>query len=630
MQIQVKKDPTLDDAWEHYSNVKDQSHGTKHIQAVLKNALAIVQSHPTEYDGIDKATLEHAAVLHDIGHQAQLGSSGYHPIIGVGIAKQYVKALPPESQEAVLDAVQHHHGAELPHTEVGKIVRDADRLASTSEPETLAMRAYQYRVDKGLEPDKAAQSAYHYLRHRKLDRLGSRGETAFLTEAGKSMFKENIKNIETATKDYTGFARLINSGLGRDEVSEAYKTASLREDFRILDPANQEIRDRAYMEQNKELLKVFKGNKHITPLIEKELKYVGQINAANKQIEKQENEAVAFDRDMAERKMKLEEKKVNAEILAKKKEAEAAAAPAKKPASKTKTAGIFSFLHDVQVEQKEKTVAVTVPTEHNFIQDVANAAVNIRKKDDFSADRKKLLLAAATTTAGLTALGVGAYVTRNSPYWQAPVKSNMVAALPYIGTGVGLYGAYQHKDDENKTMRNLSLGLAAASAASYPLVVNKLPYNPADAALKASMSAAKPYAAVGTALTYPGIAATAHYGQAIADGEAVKEYLDSDESYENVAKSVNAIREKKVLQTRYPLLRYLNTVPYASKVTNLRIGKPAGELQGKDLAYYTEKHIDKEYAKLKESFEVIHGKASQEEDSNLKQLAQEKVMQMLK
>ena len=207
---------TLNDAWQHYATVKDQSHGTAHIQAVLDNALELAKHYPK----VNKRDVEYAAILHDIGHQAQTrtlahgghGVSTYHPIIGVGIAQKYITDLPAESQTAILDAVRHHHGPELPQTDVGRIVRDADRLASTGNPATLANRAFLYRVAKSpnQDVDATARSAYKYLRTKKLNRLQSRMDNAFLTAEGRQLFDTNVKNINSATDSYEKFTRLLD------------------------------------------------------------------------------------------------------------------------------------------------------------------------------------------------------------------------------------------------------------------------------------------------------------------------------------------------------------------------------------------------------------------------------------
>lgn len=220
----------INEAWEHYRSVKDQTHGTEHIEAVVSNAKEIAKAFPT----VNARDVEYAAILHDIGHQVQArsaahgghGSATYHPIIGVGIAKQYITELPAPSQAAILDAVQHHHGEVLPSTDVGRIVRDADRLVSTTNPETLALRAFQYRVDNGMEPNEAAKNAYHYLRHRKLTRLQGR-QASFLTPQGEQMFKDNVSRLDNATKTYEDYAKLINARSGMRMVDTMYKQAML-------------------------------------------------------------------------------------------------------------------------------------------------------------------------------------------------------------------------------------------------------------------------------------------------------------------------------------------------------------------------------------------------------------------
>lgn len=226
---------TLKDAWQQYATAKDQSHGTAHIESVLNNAKVIAKAYPN----VNPRDVEYAAILHDIGHQAQTrtrahgghGVSTYHPIIGVGMAKSYVGDLPIESQTAILDAVQHHHGETLPAYDVGRIVRDADRIAYSADPELIAYRSYKYRLDKGMTPDEAAKNAYHYLRHHKLTRLDSRAESAFLTEQGKDIFKNNIQRFKDITSSYENYAKLVNARGGNVNTNYKDKTAGIMDYF---------------------------------------------------------------------------------------------------------------------------------------------------------------------------------------------------------------------------------------------------------------------------------------------------------------------------------------------------------------------------------------------------------------
>ena len=472
---------TLNDAWQHYATAKDQSHGTTHIESVLRHAKEIAKSYPQ----VNARDVEYAAVLHDIGHQAQTrtlahgghGVSTYHPIIGVGMAKQYVGDLPIESQTAILDAVQHHHGETLPAYDVGRIVRDADRIAYSADPELIAYRSYKYRLDKGMTPDEAAKNAYHYLRHHKLTRLDSRAESAFLTEQGKDIFKNNIQRFKDITSSYENYAKLVNARGGNVNTNYRDKTAGI-------------------------------------------LDYIATVQ---------------------------------------------------KDADKTS----LKFRHD-----------------NNMIQDAYQAFKGRNVDDEYHKERMKILAgtAAAALGAGLLLYNrgkAGEIISRaNENPVRTPLMNKVVRRVgPALAAG-GLYGAYAHKDDEDKTARNTALGIAGLGLLGMGSIGAKSVESVITPAEKASILKRTPAILGGGALVGGGLVHSTNAAQKMDDESKVKELLHSKEPEGTVAHKVNNIREKHNIASRYPLTRIFNTVPILENAPQYNIGTPSDKLSPADKALY--------------------------------------------
>ena len=559
---------TLNDAWQHYASVKDQSHGTAHIQSVLNNAMELAKKYPS----VNKRDVEYAAILHDIGHQAQTGASGYHPIIGVGIAAKYLKDFPVESQTAILDAVRHHHGEELPHTDVGRIVRDADRLASTENPATLANRAFLYRVNKSpnQDVDTTARSAYKYLRTTKLNRLIGRANNAFLTEEGRQMFDNNVKNINDATSSYEKFTKLLDV----KGVNPVYtKTAGV---------AN-------YLKRYANNLKG--RSSEIGMLRRNERTYADLADKAMKNGEKIKSSdyAIASLRSGTDA-MLIGDAVSDARF------GTAIGALVGMPISATayqhfhnkeKTAGTLDYL--ASITKNDNATTVTVRHDNNIFQDAKNAYNDFGKEDGFRNDRLKVLAGTAAAALGASVMIYGAL--KGSPEFiragKAAIKTPFAEraarrAGPIMMAG-GLYAAYAHKDDNDTTARNISLGLAGAgtaitatlgSSATSKLMANK------------ALQKAAPVAAVGAGLIGAGLLASTHAAQRIEDEGKIQEYLKSKEPVVDITRHVNAIREKKNLASRYPLARVFNTVPIAENLPNMVVGTPSEELSPLDKALY--------------------------------------------
>ena len=466
---------TLNDAWQHYATVKDQSHGTAHIQSVLNNAMELAKHYPN----VNKRDVEYAAVLHDIGHQAQTGAAGYHPIIGVGIASKYLDDLPEASRTAILDAVRHHHGEETPKTDVGRIIRDADRLASTETPATLANRAFLYRVAKRPNQDvnATARSAYKYLRTKKLNRLQTRSNNAFLTAEGRQMFDNNVKNINDATSSYEKFTKLLDK-------------------------------------------------KGVNPMYTRN----------------------------------------------------------------DKVAGILDYIATVQKDDNKTSIKVR--HDNNMFQDAYQAFKGRNLDDEYSKERMKILggTAAAALGAGLMIYNrgkLGEIITKaNKNPVRTPFMNQVARRVGPVLTLGGLYGAYAHKDDEDKTARNIALGVAGLGMVGTRTIGARSVETVITPEERAAILKKVPIALVSSNLLSAGLIHSTNAAQKIDDAHKVDELLHSKEPIEEVARRVNSIREKKNIASRYPLTRIFNTVPILGNAAHYSIGTPSGKLSPEDMALY--------------------------------------------
>ena len=257
---------------------------------------------------------------------------------------------------------------------------------------------------------------------------------------------------------------------------------------------------------------------------------------------------------------------------------------------KTKTAGILDYLATVQKDDTKTTLKVR--HDNNMIQDAYQAFKGRSIDDAFSDERKKILVGTAAA-----ALGAGLLIYNRGKAGELISKSNESAArTPFmnqvarrigpVAMAAGLYGAYAHKDDEDKTSRNIALGVAGlglVGGASIGAGATKGTMTSAEVA--ATLKKA-PVILGSAGLLGAGLIHSTNAAQKMDDEAKVDELLHSKEELPEVTRKVNALREKKNIASRYPLTRIFNTVPILENAPHYSIGTPSGEMSPKDKALY--------------------------------------------
>ncbi len=193
------------------SCMNDGAHDEQHVYRVLYAALDIASGY-----GIDKDVLIAAALLHDIGRDAQFKDPKLdHAVVGSEMAYAYLKGLgwPEEKARRVKDCVYSHRyrNNREPETLEAKILFDADKLDVAGTLGIARTLAYKGIVAEPLYSLDAAGNV-----------LGGDGDAA------SSFFQEyqwKLKNVYG--KFYTEKARLLAEG--RRAAAEAFYRSMLEE-----------------------------------------------------------------------------------------------------------------------------------------------------------------------------------------------------------------------------------------------------------------------------------------------------------------------------------------------------------------------------------------------------------------
>lgn len=241
-------------------------------------------------------------------------------------------------------------------------------------------------------------------------------------------------------------------------------------------------------------------------------------------------------------------------------------------------------------------------------------------------EKAKLIGAAAVA---LAAAGATAYYTSKLPpevlnytvhdKTRAELGKSIGSMLPYAGTFGGAYYAWRNKD--NSTKRNIGLGIAGLSGVALggQMLNSEVDHNVPKEALKQILPFTASATTTGLAVGY-----ATHKAQSIEEKETIENAMRSDAPLHEVAEVVNKIREQKTLNSRYPLLRNVSLGP-VRKLLNERFGKPAGALNGEDMAYYFQAQVDKEYQRMLRAYEATGSTPTQQAMTEMKAAAHDAV-----
>jgi uncharacterized protein len=132
------------------SCMNDGAHDCQHIYRVLYNALDIANDYQ-----VDKDVLIAAALLHDIGREAQFGDPELdHAMVGADMAYEFLLDIewPENKARHVKDCISTHRfrNGNLPLSMEAKILFDADKLDVTGTLGIARTLAYQGIVGEPL------------------------------------------------------------------------------------------------------------------------------------------------------------------------------------------------------------------------------------------------------------------------------------------------------------------------------------------------------------------------------------------------------------------------------------------------------------------------------------------------
>jgi hypothetical protein len=269
-------------------------------------------------------------------------------------------------------------------------------------------------------------------------------------------------------------------------------------------------------------------------------------------------------------------------------------------------------------------------TQRGYAADVMHAIKTL--PDGTQTNTKSKLIASAAlagAAAGMTLYGMNKLnpaVASHTIHDKAGLELGKAIGkmVPFIGTVGG--GYYASRNGDNKTKRNVGMAVALTSGA---LLGRQVCDQTVSAHITKQMVIdALPFS-VGSVTAAGAIAYGAHPAQQIADQEIIDTAMRSKAPQEEVTHIVNNIREQKNLESRYPIMRYAPVPAGLKKLVNARYGKPAGAMNGHDMAHYFQSQVDVEYRRLLKSYEANNGRPTQACMSELKAAAHDNVTRWL-
>lgn len=145
-------------ALRQYEGFKDKSHGVQHIRETADAARQIHKG-----SNVDLEQLLSAAILHDLGRDAEMAGGDPHEIGGARMARPYLEPFTPGVRRNIAHAIRQHRGSGIPRTTLAKMVRDADKLPIVTNHGATLRRLAEYRLAQGADPKTIPEDARRYV-----------------------------------------------------------------------------------------------------------------------------------------------------------------------------------------------------------------------------------------------------------------------------------------------------------------------------------------------------------------------------------------------------------------------------------------------------------------------------------
>jgi len=209
----------LERAYQAYADVPDKAHGQYHIDNVINMAKRLNQRF-----GLPQDRVTAAAVLHDIGNVVDRKR---HDELGAQMAPEYLQALPPKSQAAVIHAIREHRFSRgNPRSRLAKLINDADTVSDFTQPDYFFKRLIDYRHSHGFSPEEALTDSQQYG-HQWLDKMLNQGKLR--TQEAYDEVRPDLESAFAITSDPKKYKAHVQPMI--DEVygvkQAAEKTASV-------------------------------------------------------------------------------------------------------------------------------------------------------------------------------------------------------------------------------------------------------------------------------------------------------------------------------------------------------------------------------------------------------------------